>query len=112
MKTPIIILAVGLLIPGACSKPPGATGTRKCLDLKIAEYSKSSSCDDASVKEYRFKEETVFVFEPGTCGADMTSEVIDMNCNTLGHLGGLTANTKIKGAEFSEASYVKTVWKK
>ena len=52
----------------------------------------------------------VYVFDLGTCGADMTSEVLDENCNTLGFLGGIAGNTKINGDDFGNAKYKSTIW--
>lgn len=53
------------------------------------------------------------MFNPGnSCGADMTSEVIDSECNRLGFLDGESGITKINGEEFSHATFVKIIWKK
>ena len=64
----------------------------------------------ANVKEYIFQGQTVFVFDIGYCGADLSSGVVDNNCNLIGTLGGFLGNTKINGEEFSYAKYVRTVW--
>mgnify|MGYP000076591706 CR=1 FL=1 len=61
---------------------------------------------------YDFLGEKVYVFDPGTCGADMTSEVIDEDCNSLGFLGGIAGNVEINGANFSEAIARKIIWKR
>lgn len=87
-------------------KPPA------CLDNKISEFRKNAACNDPKVNEYSFQNTLVYVFDPGTCGADMSSEVIDSNCQTIGHLGGITGNTKINGEEFSHAKFKRTIWKK
>lgn len=102
------IIYMGLFM--SCSK--SISETPACVNDKIADYSKSATCKDATVKEYNFQSQTVYVFEPGTCGADMTSAVINADCKTIGHLGGITGNTKINGTEFSSAVFVKIVWKK
>lgn len=52
----------------------------------------------------------VYVYDPGTCGADQTSEVTNTKCETLGYLGGITGNNKINGEDFSSATFKKTVW--
>ncbi len=54
----------------------------------------------------------MFTFDPGACGADFTVEVINSDCNSLGHLGGKMGNTKINGEEFSTATFIKTTWEK
>ena len=81
-----------------------------CVEQKIAGFGAQACENGANVKEYIFHEKTVYVFDPGTCGADMTSEVIDKGCTTIGYLGGFTGNTQIEGENFDKASYVRTVW--
>lgn len=64
------------------------------------------------MKEYDFKEEKFFVFDPGTCRADMNSQVFNEECVSLGYLGWITGNYKILGEDFSNAELNKTCWKK
>lgn len=96
----------------SCEKIEIAGGTPKCIEKEIREFNQNSRCDDASVSEYWFQNETVFTFEPGTCGADMATPVYDAKCNRLGSLGGIQGNTKINGEDFSNAEFVRVVWKK
>lgn len=112
MKQLYIILLVIVSVISACNKQKIKRGTPNCVENKINDFNKSSVCGDAKVKEYHFQGNTVYAFEPGTCGADMTTEVISSDCNTLGHLGGIAGNTKINGEDFSNARFIKTTWKK
>lgn len=97
----------------SCNKLDIEAGTPKCIENKIKSFNKTPICDNADVTEHIFQGKTVYVFNPGnTCGADMTSEVIDSDCNSLGLLGGFSGNTTINGEKFSNASFVKTIWKK
>ncbi|MHB1278560.1 MAG: DUF6970 domain-containing protein [Bacteroidia bacterium] len=100
------------LSSASCEKIEVAGGTPKCIEKEIREFNQNSSCDDASVGEYWFQNETVFTFEPGTCGADMQTIVFDSKCNRLGALGGIQGNTKINGEDFSNAEFVRVVWEK
>jgi hypothetical protein len=111
MKKFALLLALITFIT-ACNKQGIAKGTPTCVKQKIKTFEKESTCSDASVKKYTFQGKTVYVFEPGTCGADMTSEVISDNCSSLGFLGGFTGNTTINGEDFSKAEFVETIWKK
>jgi hypothetical protein len=109
------LFAVALYAPSCAPKNrlyASGGGAPQCLKDKIATFSKSAgSCETgASLKEYTFQNKTVYVFDPGQCGADMTSPVLDADCNDMGSLGGFTGNTKINGEDFSKAVYVKTVW--
>ena len=61
--------------------------------------------------EYQFQGQPVYLFEPGTCGADMPIYVLDAQCDTLGFLGGFAGFTKIQGLDFaSNSSFQGTIW--
>ena len=108
----ISIFFLMLTINSSCSKLDIAEGSSKRVENKIKDFNKSSLCSDASVKEFTFQEKTVYLFDSGTCGNDMTSEVTDSEANSLGFLGGISGNTKINGEEFSNAIFIKTIWSK
>jgi hypothetical protein len=78
---------------------------------KIQSFGRKA-CRDASAEEYLFLKQTVYVLSPGTCGADMQAEVVDVDANTLGFLGGIAGNMIIQNTSFDSAVFVKTVWKK
>lgn len=111
MKRLALILLIVSAISG-CAKLDIENGTPKCVARKIKDFNVSSSCNNAKVDEYVFQGNTVYTFEPGTCGADMTTEVISSDCTSLGYLGGIVGNTKINGEEFSSATFSKNVWNK
>ncbi len=82
-----------------------------CVKHRTRSF-RSECCDSgASVKEYIFQGQNVYVYDPGDCGADMTSEVTDETCTTLGYLGGITGNTIINGEDFSLAQFERLIWK-
>ena len=109
-KLSIVILIASVII--SCKKLNIEKGTPKCIENKIKDFNKSSNCNNAKVDEYIFLGNTVYTFDPGNCGTDMTIEVISSDCNSLGYLVGISGNTKINGAEFSTATFIKTAWKK
>lgn len=115
MKKSYLLIIATLFIMMACQKDD--FGLSDCLNEKIAEFKNGDyACadvdDGANVKEYEFQGETVYVFDPGTCGADMFSAVIDEDCNTLGNLGGIAGITEINGVSFSEAVFIEIVWER
>ena len=112
MKRLLIVLLLAHSVISSCSKLDIEKGTPKCVENKIKDFNKSSTCGNANVKEYTFQGNTVYTFDPGTCGADMSTEVINSGCNSLGFLGGIAGNTKINREEFSNATFIKTIWKK
>lgn len=106
------ILLLLTLSFGSCEKSDIAENTPNCIMIKIEGLKKSSICNDPSIKEYRFQTKVVYVVDPGTCGADMSAGVFDNNCEEIGELGGITGNTIINGEEFSNAQFIRLIWKK
>ena len=106
-KTHAVVLLICL---AGCDKQDDNRTASNCLDGTIRIFDQQATCTDPDVKEYLFQNKTVYVFNPGNCGADMHAEVIDINCKTLGYLGGITGNTKINREEFDHAVFVRTVW--
>lgn len=111
MKKMSKVLFLGFAILG-CNKPDVEEGTPECVVNNIKAFEDSSFCTNAKVDEFTFQGNTVYTFEPGDCGADLTTEVLSSDCTTLGYLGGIAGNTKINGAEFSTATFIRTIWKK
>lgn len=102
-----IILLVGL---SACSLDI-APETPNCIENKIKKFKKSGLCESGKeVKSFIFQGNTVFVFDPGTCGNDLAADVFDPECNLLGVLGGISGNIEINGEMFSNAIFDKIVW--
>ncbi len=113
MKNGITIFLIGLLFYSSCKKTEITNGTPLCIKTEIRNYEVNGTfCSDAHVDEYEFQSERVYFFSPGTCGNDMAAEVFDSKCNSIGFIGGLLGNTQINGEEFSNAKFIKTVWKK
>ncbi len=109
-KLSIVLLIASIII--SCNKLDIENGTPKCVELKIKDLNKFSTCNDAKVDEYTFQGNTVYTLDPGNCGADMATEVINSDCISLGYLGGIDGNSKINGEEFSTATFIKTIWEK
>ncbi|SNR82833.1 DUF6970 domain-containing protein [Hymenobacter mucosus] len=113
MKTTYsLLLATSLLFTfTACDKTDVAKGTPSCIRQRINKVEEESPCKEgASVREYFFQGKTVYLFIPGSCIADASSEVLDEDCNTVGYLGGLWGNTQVNGLDFSTAEFKRTIW--
>lgn len=107
-----ILLFIGLFsLATACRQLDIAEGTPECIQKKIENFKPETCEDGANVNEYAFQGKLVYTFEHGTCGSDMTTEVTDANCTTLGHLGGIAGNTTINGEDFGDAKFMRTIWK-
>ena len=96
----------------ACHKDHIVKVLPSCMQDRIQVFSKQACEKEANVKEYTFQGKTVFVFNPGICLADASSEVIDTDCKTIGYLGGLMGTNAINGEDFSHAIFLKTVWER
>ncbi len=108
--TQFIVIALAIVVFFACKKED-PNSLPSCIDQKLVEFDFGGACPTgAKIDEFAFRGKTVFVFDPGTCGADLSSEVVDQNCNTLGYLGGFTGNTIIEGEDFSSAQFVRNHW--
>lgn len=81
--------------------------------MEKVEQLGSGLCDtDAHVDEYEFQDDTVYVFEPGSCGADMPAYVYNEDGIELGFLGGIMGNQTINGESFDNATFIRTVWER
>jgi hypothetical protein len=111
MKIPFIILAMTTTLVIGCTKNEKSKGTTpQCITDKIQAFQIECCDQGANVKQYQFQGAPAYVFDPGTCGADMTSEVIGEDCITLGHLGGIAGNIVINGGSFEAAQLQATIW--
>lgn len=81
-----------------------------CIQSKIPLFSSQASDSGATVKEYSFQNQHVYVFDFGPCGADMALPVLNASCDTLSYLGGFIGNTVINNEEFSQGVYLSTIW--
>ncbi|MCF6352442.1 MAG: hypothetical protein L3J06_05485 [Cyclobacteriaceae bacterium] len=111
-KQLFLLLILSSVLISCDRKDEVDTTIPRCISNLIDEFKKTASCNDAKVDQYIFQNQSVFVFELGSCGADLQAKVIDRNCNNLGSLGGVAGNTRINGDDFANAVFVRTVWEK
>lgn len=109
----LLLITAGLT---ACDDLDIAKDTPACVHTEVEELAKQAPCKTdahtigASVKEYQFQNQTVYVVSSGNCIADGSAEVISENCQTLGFLGGFVGNTTINGESFTKAEFKRTIW--
>lgn len=111
MKLPRFLIVIIVFLITFCTKPESRIPD--CINDLIKNHtSLMFLCDTgASTSQYLFQGEYVYVFDPGTCGADMISPVYNSNCAYVGGLGGFTGNLIINGVRFDQnAKFIKTVW--
>ena len=110
MKTFRLLVFLLPLFFSSCEKID--SGTPDCIK-DLIRHGNFFKCETgAFVDLYTFQGHNVYVFEPGTCGADMAATVYSENCEQLGILGGYAGNTIINGVEFGQVAVkIKTIWK-
>jgi hypothetical protein len=106
----ILLLSLAFLACENVTTEPNEFSTE--LKAAFEVLKKNNDCKTSKIDEYLFKGQTVYLFDPGLCGADMFSPILDKNGKTICNLGGIIGNTKCDGVEFEkEAKFVKNVWK-
>lgn len=112
MKKLLFLFGLMLVLFTACTKDEDMSDIPPCVTERMIHFKEGMTCNGASVKEYVFQNQFVYVFD-AACGNDMTATVIDEHCNVLGELGGLSGNMTINGVNFeANASYTQTLWSK
>jgi len=83
----LILLIVTVIAISGCNTDENEIPD--CLQTRIDAFGWEICSTGANVKRYTFQGNDVYVIFPGTCGADMSDEVLDEDCNTLGFVGGV-----------------------
>jgi len=110
MKKILVFVFAVVLLSISCEKIEDCPD---CVKNRVKEFAKNHICTDgtASVGEYIFQDQYVYVFSDGTCGADMGAAVYTDKCVYLGFLGGFAGNLKINGVVFHDiAIFQKEIW--
>ena len=92
-----------LVVLMSCEKIDLQEETSNCIERKIIEFkADESNCKTGKkVHRYVFQDEYVYVFSPGSCGADMMANVYNEDCVLICSLGGIAGNTTCNEEEFS-----------
>ncbi len=116
MKKIIILLALGVIAFGSCTKKHNckiATDISDCIREKTEMFCKSNSAPEDEVIEFILQNETVYAFNNANGEADGVVYIYNSECEELGYLGGYLGIRKINGVVFSDSAiFVRHVWKK
>lgn len=87
--------------------------TSRCIKKRIRKFARTASCDlGAEVESVYFQGKVVYIFNPGNCGADMSTLVVDSDCHEVCSLGGFTGNVVCNGDSlYKEATNRQVVWR-
>jgi hypothetical protein len=107
MKTSGYLLAIFLVLFTTCKKKEIVVPD--CIKSLVGTF---WFCQNSgAVGQYLFQGKIVYVFDPGTCGADMQEGVFNEDCECIGALGGIIGNATINGVTFFEnAKLLKVIW--
>ncbi len=109
MKRLILLVGLSTALWGCHS---WLQGKPDCLAKALDSFQTWCCPNSAHIDAYTFQGQPVYVFEPGTCGADMPSYVVNAQCDTLGFLGGIAGFSQIQGVDFAaNSSFQETIWK-
>ncbi|OWP62441.1 hypothetical protein CDA63_14230 [Hymenobacter amundsenii] len=115
MKRTLTLIMLGTLGLNACKKDEVTEDIPGCITQEVEAFTVNSTCKTtglttgASVKQYRFQNDLVYVFDEGSCQAGF-SLVYNQKCEGIGSLGGFAGSTKINGESFSKAEFMRTIW--
>lgn len=72
-----------------------------CITERTILFEETEACSSgASVREYKFDGDYVYVFDIGDCAIDIGQTVVNYSCDTIGYLGGYAGSTEINGKDF------------
>ena len=111
MRTILLSLSFVIILGNSCASKKKTTDYPTAMKEIIQKFSANPPCKDAHVDEFEFQGKTVYAMLPGTCGADMGTEVYDAEGKKLGMLGGFAGKTSINGEDFDKAIFKRTIWK-
>ena len=82
-----------------------------CIENRIAIFELEACESNATVKEYTFQNETVYALHLGNCINDVSDEILDADCTTIGFVGGFAGVSDINGENFYDnATLEATLW--
>ena len=109
MKISTIVFTVlaMVLIFASCKKKNDAL----CIEERIDIFTLEACQTDATVRQYTFQNETVYSLHLGSCIVDGSDEILNVDCATIGFVGGFAGTTDINGENFyTNATLEATLW--
>jgi len=118
MKIKLLPLLIVLVLAG-CDRIDVPSDVPECIVARIEFMNKRnpplSFCKSGGyVKEYLYKGQKVYAFDPGNCFSDFGFDLYDSFCNYLGNVGsgpGTGFINIINGDTAFNATYIRTIWK-
>jgi hypothetical protein len=109
----LVLFALGtVLLLWSCEKSDLPGNLPNCVKTEVEKFQDDQkNCDNASVIEFKFQGETVYVLSQGNCIADGGATVINNSCEEVCFLGGFAGITDCNGENFYEtATEVQVIW--
>ncbi|MDB4728280.1 hypothetical protein OAF63_05775 [Saprospiraceae bacterium] len=112
MKNLVLFALTSILFFGSCDKDDLPGDLPSCVKSKVEDFqSDQKNCDNASVIEYEFQGQTVYVLSQGNCISDGGATVINSACEDVCFLGGIAGITDCNGEEFhTVATQTQVIW--
>ncbi len=111
-----IFIALLIFVFVGCEKFPVILDNRipNCIQDKIEVFEKEMNeiCEaGAKVTQYKFQDETVYLFTPSNCFSDAGFEIFNRKCELICTLGTILGISDCRGEPFSNAEEIKVIWK-
>lgn len=111
MKLPqLTLLLIIFFSVGSCKKFRMEANVPDCIVKTAKEKTKSTTSAYASILEYEFQNNLVYVFDLDAGTTNAIAEVLNSDCVIIGYLGGTDGNRTINGEDFSKATLKRRVW--
>lgn len=110
MKKLFLSAILVLFVLGACKKFKIEPNVPSCIKNTAKEKTKSTTSAYASILEYGFQNQTVYVFDLDAGTTNARADIYNSNCEIIGYLGGVDGNRTVNGEDFSNAVFKRKVW--
>lgn len=85
-------------------------GVPDCIEASAKEKTKSTKSNYATILEYEFQNQIVYVFDLNAGETDARADIYTASCSFFGYLGGPEKNTIVNGEDFKSAVFKRKVW--
>ena len=81
-----------------------------CIQNSAKDKTKDVSNIYASILEYEFQNNVLYVFDLNAGETDARAEIYSSTCSIYGYLGGPEKNVMVNGEDFKSAVFKRRVW--
>ncbi|MCC7299328.1 MAG: hypothetical protein IT244_13420 [Bacteroidia bacterium] len=110
MKLPVFLLLSAVFAFSACKKFKIEDDIPPCIEESAKEKTKSVSSEYATILEYEFQGNIVYVFDLEAGQNNSSADIFNTSCEKIGYLGGVDQNKEVLGEPFTNAKFIRRIW--